>query len=222
VTIGARLRRERVRAGLTQVELAARVEVGNSHVWKIEHGEKLPSARLIERWSRATGSAYADLVLDGPALFDLAFEVDGVGIRDPFAARRVLDKIPEQSRRLVAVWPSSGDTVLRLRARGSAIPVTVDLAGADVPGVGVLGPPSITPVRAAEELVTWVRAASDADARAQVELRMASVAARGLVTLTASGRVFVARVTKLSARASIRLQDLVDGSPIGLYVPIAV
>lgn len=220
--IGERLRRERVRAGLSQVELAVAVDVSRGHVWKIEHGVKRPSATLIERWSQATGSAHADLVLEGPALFDLAFEVDGVGVRDPFAARRVLDTIPASSRRLVAVWPSAGDAALRLRARGSALPLLVDLAGVEVPGVGVLGSPSVTPVRAADELVAWVRAASEADARAQVESRMASVAARGRVTLTTSGRVFVARVENLSARASIRLQDLVDGSPIGLYVPIAV
>lgn len=221
MTIGERLRRERVRAGLSQVELAKACGTRHTYVWKIEHGVKRPSAGLIERWSRATGSAHADLVLEGPALFDLAFEVDD-GIRDPFAARRVLDKIPAQSRRLVAVWPSAGDAALRLRARGSALPMVVDLAGVDVHGVGVLGSPSVTPVRAAEELVTWVRAANEADARAQVESRMASVAARGRVTLTTSGRVFVARVAKLSARASIRLQDLVDGSPIGLYVPTVV
>jgi transcriptional regulator with XRE-family HTH domain len=222
VTLGSRLRRERVRAGLTQVELAARVGVHRGHIWKVESGVKQPSAALIERWSRVTGSAHADLVLDGPPLFDLAFDVDGVGVSSPFAARRVLDQLPAESRRLVAVWPSAGDTALRLRVRGSAIPVTVDLAGVDVSGVGVLGAPSITPVRASDELVTWVRASSDGDARAQVESRMASVAARGLVTVTAFGHVFVARVEKLSARASIRLQDLVEGSPIGLYVPSAV
>ena len=222
MTIGDRLRRERLRAGLSQVDLAAACEASRGHVWKVEHGIKQPSAGLIERWSRATGAAHADLVLEGPALFDLSFEVDGEGVRGPFAARRVLDKIPEQSRRLVAVWPIAGDAALRLRARGSALPMLIDLAGVEVPGVGVLGPPSTKPVRAAGELVTWVRAANDADARAQVDQRMASVAARGRVTLTASGRVFVARVAQLSASASIRLQDLVDGSPIGLYVPIAV
>lgn len=222
MTIGDRLRRERIRAGLSQVDLARALVTSRGHVWKVEHGVKRPSARLIERWSQATGAAHADLVLEGPGLFDMVFEVDGVGVGDPFAARRVLDKIPAPSRRLVAVWPSSGDASLRLRARGSALPVLIDLAGVEVPGVGELGSPSVTPVRAVEELVTWVRAANAADAHAQVELRMASVAARGRVTLTTSGRVFVARVARLSARASIRLQDLVDGSPIGLYVPIEV
>lgn len=222
MTLGARLRRERVRAGLTQAELAARVGVHRGHVWKVEAGEKQPSAGLIKRWSRATGSAHADLVLEGPALFDVVFEVDGVGIRDPFSARRVLGHLPPENRRVVAVWPNVGDTALRLRVRGSALPVTVDLAGIDVSGVGELGSPWVTPVRASEELVAWVRAASKSDALAQVESRMASVAARGMVTLTTSGRVFVARVAKLSARASMRLQDIVEGSPIGLYVPIAM
>jgi transcriptional regulator with XRE-family HTH domain len=218
VTIGKRLRRERVRAGLSQVELASLVGIGRGHVWKVEHGAKQPSATLIERWSQATGAAHADLLLDGPALFDLAFEVEG-SIRDPFASRRVLELFPVATRRQVAIWPGSGDPMLRLRVRGSALPRAVDLVDADVPGVGVLGSPLVLPVRAATELVAWVRAANELDAMGQVESRLSSVAGRGRVTISTLGRVFVAHVADLSDRASVRLQDLVEGSPIGLFVP---
>jgi len=217
MTIGERLRRERVRAGLSQTELAAIIGIGIGHVWKVEHGARQPSATLIDRWSKATGAAHADLVLDGPALFDLAFAVEGE-IRDPFAARRVLELFPVESRRQVAIWPGS-DSMLRLRVRGSALPRAVDLVGVEVPGVGVLGSPSVLPVRAADELVTWVRAANELDAMGQIESRLASVAGRGRVTISSLGRVFVAHVADLSERASIRLQDLVEGSPIGLFVP---
>jgi len=218
MTIGERLRRERVRAGLTQTELAAIIGIGIGHAWKVEHGVRQPSAALIERWSKATGAAHADLVLDGPALFDLSFAVEGA-IRDPFAARRVLELFPVESRRLVAVWPGSEGSMLRLRVRASALPRAVDLVGVEVPGVGVLGSPSVLPVRAAGELVTWVRATNEHDAMDQVESRLASVAGRGRVTISSLGRVFVAHVADLSDRASIRLQDLVEGSPIGLFVP---
>jgi transcriptional regulator with XRE-family HTH domain len=218
VTIGDRLRRERVRAGLTQVELAGRVGIGRGHVWKVEHGAKQPSATLIDRWSHATGAAHADLVLDGPALFDLAFAVEE-SVPDPFAVRRVLELFPPAGRRQVAVWPGSGDAMLRLRVRGSALPRAVDLVGADVPGVGVLGSPTVLPVRAAADLVAWVRAKNEHDAMGQIESRLSSVAGRGRVTISALGRVFVAHVAGLSDRASVRIQDLVDGSPIGLFVP---
>lgn len=216
--IGQRLRRERVRAGLTQAEIARRCDIGRGHAWKVEHGAKQPSATLIERWSQATGAAHADLVLDGPALFDLAFAVDEA-IRDPFAARRALALFPTAIRRQVAVWPDTGDAMLRLRVRGSALPRAIDLVGAEVRGIGELGSPIVLPVRAAVELIAWVRAADEHDAMVQIGSRLSSVAGRGRVTISALGRVFVAHVAGLSDRASVQIQDLVDGSPIGLFVP---
>jgi transcriptional regulator with XRE-family HTH domain len=218
VTIGERLRRERVRAGLSQMEIAARLGIGRGYVYKIESGLKKPGRVLIESWARATGATHADLVLDGPALFDLAFPIE-CPIADPFAARRVLDSFPASGRRQVAVWPSSGEAVLRLRARGSALPMAIDLAGSQVPTVGWLGAPSVSPVRAVDALVTWVRATNERAAAEQVEERLACVAAHGKVTLDRRGRLFVARVAALSERASVALQDLVEESPIGLFVP---
>jgi transcriptional regulator with XRE-family HTH domain len=218
MSIGERLRRERVRAGLTQVELAARLVVSRGYVWKVEHGVKRPSKRMLERWSAATGTAHADLVLEGPALFDLAFPIEHA-LTDPFVARRMLDHVPASTRRQVAVWPSSGDAVLRLRARGSALPSAVGLAGTIVRGIGPLGDPSVVPVRAAEELVAWVRAANERGAIEQIEARMGCAAAHGRLSIASMGVVFVARVADLSARASIALQELVEESPIGLFVP---
>ena len=218
MTIGDRLRRERVRAGLSQMEMAAALGVHRGHVWKVEHGARMPSPGLIEQWASATGAAHADLVLDGPALFDLAFPIERE-ISDPFAARRVLDSIPASGRRQVAVWPSSGDAVLRLRSRGSALPMVIDLAGKQVSTLGPLGLPEVSPVRATGALLTWVRAANEHAAAEQVQARMAGVAARGEITIARRGRVFVARVADLSERASVALQELVDGSPIGLFVP---
>lgn len=220
VTIGDRLRRERVRAGISQVELAARIGVSRGHVWKVEHDVSSASPGLVERWSRATGSAYADLVLEGPALFDLAFAVDHV-IREPLTARRVLYRVPPSSRGQVAVWPSSGDAVLRLRVRASALPVVIDLVGMKVPGVGTLVRPSVVPVRAAADLVAWVRATNEREAVEQVKSRMARASARGRITIGSMGRIFVASVAGLGDRASLQMQDIVEESPIGLFVPLA-
>jgi transcriptional regulator with XRE-family HTH domain len=218
MTIGERLRRERVRAGLTQTELAARLGVTKGQVWKVEHGARPAQAALIERWSRETGAAYADLVLDGPPLFDLAFPADAEVI-DPLTARQILYRLPAQCRRQAAVWPGAGDGVLRLRVRGSALPTALDLAGSVVPGAGQLRDPVVTPVRAAEALAVWVRASSETAALRQVEARLAGVAAQGRITLNSMGRLFVVVVADLGARASVQLQDLVKESPIGLFVP---
>jgi transcriptional regulator with XRE-family HTH domain len=219
MNLGSRLRRERERAGLTQAELGRALRISRGHVWKVEHDVEGPSPGLVERWARATGSAQADLVLEGPALFDLSFAADHA-IRDPLTARRVLYRVPSSSRGQVAVWPNSGDAVLRLRVRGSALPVVLDLAGTKVPGAGTLGRPSVAPVRAAADLVTWLRAANEREAVEQVESRMARVSARGRITVGSLGRIFVASVAGIGDRASLRLQDIVEESPIGLFVPL--
>jgi hypothetical protein len=95
----------------------------------------------------------------------------------------------------------------------------IDLAGVDVQGVGVLTSPSVMPVRATAELMAWVRAANELEAVEQVESRMARVSARGSIAIDSMGRMFVASVTGLGDRASLRMQDIVEGSPIGLFVP---
>jgi ribosome-binding protein aMBF1 (putative translation factor) len=46
----------RVRAGLTQAELAARMETSQSAVARLESGKVKPSARTLERFAKATGT----------------------------------------------------------------------------------------------------------------------------------------------------------------------
>ena len=46
----------RVRAGLTQAELAARMETSQSAVARLESGRVKPSARTLERFAKATGT----------------------------------------------------------------------------------------------------------------------------------------------------------------------
>ena len=46
----------RVRAGLTQAELATRMETSQSAVARLESGRVNPSARTLERFAKATGT----------------------------------------------------------------------------------------------------------------------------------------------------------------------
>jgi len=218
MTIGDRLRRERVRSGLSQVDLATLIGTSREYVCRVEHGHVRPSRAAVDRWAEATGAGAADLVLDGPMLFDVAFVVDAPAL-DPFASRRVLEQLDPRARRLVSVWPAV-DGTLRLRARASALPVLVGLTGTEIPSVGLLHAPTVSPVREAAELTAWLRAVNEQGAAEQVERRLERARASGRVSIGRAGRLFVARVADLAADASLRLQELVDGSPLGLFVPI--
>lgn len=217
-TIGERLRRERVRAGLTQAELAARLGVSTEYTCRVETGFRRPSRVLVDRWAEATGAGSADLVLEGPALFDVAFELGLLGI-DPFVARHALVYLPAGIGRLVSVWPAV-DGALRLRARASALPAVVGLTGEMVDGIGRMPAPTVRPVSESAELTAWLRATSSAAAVEQVEQRLARISASGRVSVSGDERLFVAVVADLAADASVRLQELVEGSPLGLFVPV--
>ena len=54
--IAAELLRARLRAGLSQAELAARMGTGQSTVARLESGQSLPSAKTLLRFAEATGS----------------------------------------------------------------------------------------------------------------------------------------------------------------------
>jgi len=45
----------RINAGLTQVELAKRIQVGQSYVSKIERGENFVDVYLFARWCKVCG-----------------------------------------------------------------------------------------------------------------------------------------------------------------------
>lgn len=54
--IAAELIRARVRAGLSQAELAARMGTSQSAVARLEGGQTLPSTKTLLRFAEATGS----------------------------------------------------------------------------------------------------------------------------------------------------------------------
>jgi ribosome-binding protein aMBF1 (putative translation factor) len=54
--ISAELLRARLRAGLSQAELAARMKTSQSAIARLESGKTLPSAKTLLRFAEATGS----------------------------------------------------------------------------------------------------------------------------------------------------------------------
>jgi transcriptional regulator with XRE-family HTH domain len=62
-TIGARIRALRVDAGLSQRQLAAKVEVGFPHLSKIEAGKETPSADLVQRIADSLNADADELLL---------------------------------------------------------------------------------------------------------------------------------------------------------------
>ena len=54
--ISAELVRARVRAGLSQAELAARMGTSQSAIARLESGQTLPSTKTLLRFAKATGS----------------------------------------------------------------------------------------------------------------------------------------------------------------------
>jgi ribosome-binding protein aMBF1 (putative translation factor) len=56
--IAAELLRARLRAGLSQAELAARMGTSQSTIARLENGQTLPSTKTILRYAEATGSKF--------------------------------------------------------------------------------------------------------------------------------------------------------------------
>ena len=56
--ISAELLRARLRSGLSQAELAARMGTSQSAVARLESGQTLPSTKTLLRYAKATGSRF--------------------------------------------------------------------------------------------------------------------------------------------------------------------
>jgi DNA-binding XRE family transcriptional regulator len=59
--ISKRIRKARKAAGLTQVELAERSGIPQSHISRLENGEHSPSAQTLKRLAQALNVPYEDL-----------------------------------------------------------------------------------------------------------------------------------------------------------------
>jgi transcriptional regulator with XRE-family HTH domain len=62
MSLGAELRRARLRAGLTQEELSFRAEVDRSYISQLEHDKKSPTVDMLLRLCRALGVSAATIV----------------------------------------------------------------------------------------------------------------------------------------------------------------
>lgn len=62
VALGAAIRRQRAKAGLTQKELAARTGVDRAYLNGIEQGKRSPTVVVLTRLARALGTAPSVLV----------------------------------------------------------------------------------------------------------------------------------------------------------------
>ncbi len=60
--VGLRVRRIRVAAGLTQAQLAERVEAANETISRIERGKLAPSVDLLGRIAKAAGTTIDDVL----------------------------------------------------------------------------------------------------------------------------------------------------------------
>jgi ribosome-binding protein aMBF1 (putative translation factor) len=56
--IAAELARARLRAGMSQAELAARMGTSQSTIARLESGKTLPSTKTLLRFAKATGSKF--------------------------------------------------------------------------------------------------------------------------------------------------------------------
>jgi predicted transcriptional regulator len=56
--IAAELLRARLRAGLLQAELAARMGTSQSTIARLESGQTLPSTKTLRRYAEATGNKF--------------------------------------------------------------------------------------------------------------------------------------------------------------------
>lgn len=60
-SVGGRIRDRRTAAGMTQIELAERCGLPQSHISRLESGRHSPSHRTLERIARALGVSVAEL-----------------------------------------------------------------------------------------------------------------------------------------------------------------
>lgn len=82
--LGGLLRRLRKAAGLSGPALAGRLKVSQSHVSRVELGETVATAKLVERWTCETGASQADR--DTAADLTEAVEAEFVSWREALAS----------------------------------------------------------------------------------------------------------------------------------------
>lgn len=101
-TLGERIRAERLRAGLSQSELAERSGISKPTLSRYENDHVLPSVATLQRLTGALDIPLSKLVADpadGEGFMIDALRRRGVVIRDHGDAERIADLVAEVERR---------------------------------------------------------------------------------------------------------------------------
>jgi len=104
-TFGARLRRARLGAGLSQSELEIRSGIPKARLSRYENGHVLPSIGTLTRLSDALGISHASLLGDRRAVIEEFFQVllgRGVIIATPEQARVLAGAVADLARALTS------------------------------------------------------------------------------------------------------------------------
>lgn len=213
---GHRVREERERLGLSLRELARRAGLDPGHLSRIERGERPALTDAATALAEALKVNTADLMLDGPLLIEVEFEVELGRVNSPWFERRLLSHVPDQLRGRVGVWPWLGDGFLRLRSRSSASLALLALEGLDL-GVVVLPAPRLAAVCPSLELLAVVPAESEETAQSEAARLLGPE--RCFTSTRASEKLWRIDVDVGDAAESLSLQGLAPSSPFGLFVP---
>lgn len=219
-TFGQRLRAERVAAGMSQRELARASEMSQSMVMHLEAGRRTVKLDAVASLATALGVAVPDL-LTPAEIFEVEFHVGQVErtTPPPWMERRLLALLAEPDR--VAAWPYLGDGAFRLRARASSLPDIGAIVGRRVEGVSLsLPPPTFRPVQPSRSLLVLLRAPTKTAARSDLAARIAKAECSPRVKFERFAGLWRARLRHVPKDASMVLQGIVRGSPIGMFVPI--
>lgn len=220
---GDRLREERERTGMSARELSRLAGVNPHHAGKIERGLSRAVAKGAEAMVGALGLGLADLLLDGPPLFEIEFDVADDDLPPAQEIEQaMLRAVPSSMLDRVAVWPWTGDGHVRLRARASCLPGLAALTGARIDELGqTLPAPTVRPVSPSPELVVLIRADGSRAARRLVLAQAAREdCCPPLVVVNRGPALWLARLRAVPVSCSMSLQRLAPESPVGLFVPV--
>ena len=107
--LGRIIKQQRIAVGLTLRELSARSGVSSSHLGRVERGERLPSAHILQRIAKPLGFEENELFplagyLSGPVLTAAeTMAENNAGQLDPIVARILAQEPVEVQRAVVAI-----------------------------------------------------------------------------------------------------------------------
>lgn len=132
--VGNRLKELRERAGLTQAQLAARVNSGRSTIVKLERGERPLNNRWLERLANQLGCAPVDILGDDVPIVG-RIGAGGSIIFEDIGAVETIRRPPETEGALVAL-EVAGESMLPKFDPGDVIFISRNREGVDPGDIG--------------------------------------------------------------------------------------